>query len=91
MTPGADGVRRATRLLKATMESLTPAATDDEHRILDHIIDGQTDSQVVESFGTDSPRIAADATALVESLTRALLGEGTPPGEPVADRHRRHD
>jgi hypothetical protein len=73
------------------MESLTPAATEDERRVLGHILDGQTDSQIAESFGTDPRRIAATTTARVDRLTRALYGEDIPPSTPDAGRHRRQD
>lgn len=86
----ADSVRRATRLLNATMDSLTPAATEQERRILEHIIDGQTDSQIGKSLGP-GPQVAADTTPLVERLTWALLGEETRPSQPGAGRPRRHD
>ena len=37
------------------MEWLTPPATDTERRILEHVLHGKTDSEIIEALGDQRP------------------------------------
>jgi two-component system response regulator DevR len=83
-------VLRARRLLSSIMESLSPPLTEDERRILEHLIDGQTNSQVAETLG-GSHEQRPEINGLVARVAQALLDPTGRPGEPGAGRHRRAD
>ena len=86
-----DSVQRASRLLGSIIESLTPRVTDVEHRILSQVIDGQTDSQIVDGLPAAQRELGKDIQGLVARVTQALLGQGPGSGEAETGRHRRSD
>jgi two-component system, NarL family, response regulator DevR len=87
----AASVQRASRLLGSIIASLTPPVTEHERRILDHVLDGQTDSQIADGLATDRLEPGADIEGLVARVTQALLGRGSGPAEPGTGKHRRPD
>jgi two-component system response regulator DevR len=83
------GFQRGSGQLRSVMESLTPPVTEDERRILGHVLAGQTDSQIIEAWLDDDRKREADVVGFVARMTQALLGRGTPTTEPGTGRHRR--
>jgi hypothetical protein len=63
--------------------------TEDERRILGHVLAGQTDSQIIEAWLDDDRKREADVVGFVARMTQALLGRGKPTTEPGTGRHRR--
>ncbi len=84
----AAGVERASDLLRAVANSLTPPVTGEERRILDEVLAGRTDSEIVESGGGHGTS-EADVVAVVARVTTALLWSGATSDEPGTGRHRR--
>ena len=68
-----------------------PRLTESELRVLDQVVAGRTDSEIVGGPATRHPDAGADITALIARVTRALLGQGAPSSEPGGGRHRRLD
>jgi two-component system, NarL family, response regulator DevR len=87
----AAGVRRATRLLGSIAEALTPPLTDDELRILERMIGGDTDSQIARDLTSDHVDPGGDLRDLVARLTPALVGHGSASRGSGGGRHRRPD
>lgn len=82
-------IQRAADLLRSIMESLTPPATEDERQVLSHILDGRTDSEIVEALASGNGQRGTDLVAFVARMTQALLGRAAPSDEPGTGRHRR--
>jgi two-component system, NarL family, response regulator DevR len=87
----AAGVQRATRLLGSITESLTPPLTDDELRIVDRMISGDTDSTIAEDLAPDHVDPGGDLRDLVARLASPLVGHGSGSGGSGIGRHRRPD
>ena len=86
----ACSVEQASDSLRSVMQSLAPPATETERRVLEHVLHGRTDSEILEGMAEDDHPSAADVVAFVTRMTQALLGGG-PAGTPVTGRHRRSD
>lgn len=86
-----DSMERASRLLRSVAESLTPSMTKAERLALSRVIDGQTDSQILEALATDVDPLEADIGGFVARLTQALLGVRGLSGGRSYGRHRRPD
>jgi two-component system response regulator DevR len=78
------GLQRAAGQLRSVMESLRPPLPEDERQILEHILAGQTDREIIDAGQRD-----ADVVAFVARMTQSLLGRGTPSVAPGTGRHRR--
>lgn len=94
--PGAtmmagDSVEGASRLLRSVAERLTPSMNEVERLVLARVIDGQTDSQIVEELAAEDGQLDADIVGLVARVTHALLGVGGLSGVRSDGRHRRPD
>ena len=86
----APSIQQASDLLRSVMESLTPPATEDERQALTHVLDGRTDSEILEASAAGNGLREADLVAFVARMTQALLGRAAPwAAEPGAGRHRR--
>lgn len=84
-------VEQASVGLRSVMQSLSPPATDTERRILEHVVHGKTDSEIIDApWSSDRPS-TADLVAFIARMTQALLGTRTSPVDPGAGRHRRPD
>ena len=77
------GIQRAAGQLRS-MESLRPPVTEDERQILEQILAGQTDREIVDAGQRDE-----DVVAFVARMTQSLLGRSTPSAAPGTGRHRR--
>jgi two-component system response regulator DevR len=84
-------VQRAQRTLSSIIESLTPRVTDDERRILDLVLAGQTDSQIADGLPPNDLDPAAAISGIVTRVTQALLRRTGASAEPGTGRHRRTD
>jgi two-component system, NarL family, response regulator DevR len=87
----AAGVRRATRLLGSVAAALTPPLTDDELRIVERMIAGDTDSQIAAELTPEHPDPGGDLRGLVARLAPALVGHASASGGSGSGRHRRPD
>ena len=85
----APSIQRAADLLRSVMESLTPPVTEDDRQVFAHVLDGRTDSEIVEAWPTNNGQRGPDIVAFVDRMTQALLGRAAPPDEPGTGRHRR--
>ena len=83
----AHGVQRAAVLLRSVVESLHPQVTEDERRILEHVLEGKTDSEILEGWDTSDGRPEPNIVAFTARMTEALLRPS--PGERGTGRHRR--
>ena len=85
----ARSLEQASVGLRSMMQSLAPPATEIERRVLEHVLQGRTDSEIVEAMADDDRPSAADVVAFVVRMTQALLGPKRSPIEPGTGRHRR--
>jgi hypothetical protein len=76
-------------VLGSIIESLSPPLTEHERQILDLVMDGQTDSQIRDLLGSRADQLGTSIEELVARVTKALLGAGSPSGEPGVGKHRR--
>ncbi len=72
-TMDGDEVQRAADLLRSVAEGLTPSMTMAERLALARVIDGQTDSQIVEAMATHDGSHDTDIVGFIARLTHALL------------------
>ena len=72
----ADSVERAGKRLRRVVDSLVPSVTEHERRVLDLIIEGQTDGQLAAGLATEVPGADVDVQVLVARVTQTLLGRG---------------
>lgn len=73
------------------MESLRPPVPEDERQILEQLLAGQTDSEIIEAWPAGDGHREPDVMGFVARMTQALLGRGTPTVELGRGRHRRPD
>lgn len=85
------GVQRASHLVRSVAGSLSPTMTEAERLALEHVVAGQTDSQIIEALATDDGPLGVDVVGLVARVTDALLGLGRLSGERGYGRHRLPD
>jgi len=69
-------VERAGKRLRRVVDSLVPPVTEHERRVLDLIIEGQTDGQLAAGLATEVPGADVDVQVLVARVTQTLLGRG---------------
>lgn len=88
----AQTIQRASDSLVSIMEALVPPATDQERRILEHIVAGLTDREIEAAASGSGDRIdASDVVAFVARMTGALVAAGGSSGQSGSGRHRRSD
>jgi two-component system response regulator DevR len=83
------GVQRGSGQLRSVMESLTPPVTEDERQLLELVLAGQTDSEIIEAWPAGNGQRDPDVIGFVARMTQTLLGRGTPSAAPGTGRHRR--